>query len=218
MGLALPESELLRHFKEEEHVLIYVLLGILGLGIVSVILLARQYEERLQEIQMRPKYSEASEEDIRALIREGEQERLEFKSTLRWNLKAKKVGNKIIRAWLKTLVAFLNTDGGTLLIGVRDDGEILGTEADQFPNEDKFLLHFNNLIKQHVGLEHAAHIFAAIRSVEDKRILVVDCERSLKPVFLRFGDEEEFFVRVGSGTRRLPPSKVLEYIKARASG
>ena len=88
-------------------------------------------------------------------------------------------------------------------------------EADQFPNEDKYLLHFNNLVKQHVGLEHTARISVAIRSVKDKRILVVDCERSPEPVFLILGENEEFFVRVGSGTRQLPASKVLEYVKKR---
>jgi hypothetical protein len=47
--------------------------------------------------------------------------------------------------------------------------------------------------------------------------LVVDSEKSADPVFLRFGDDEEFFIRVGSGTRRLPTSKVLEYVEKRAS-
>jgi hypothetical protein len=215
IGLASRERTLLADLKHDELFLVYLLLAVLGLGVLAIILLARQYGDELRQIQERPKYGESSEEALIELIRQGEQERLELKSTMRWNLKAKKPGNEIARAWLKSLVAFLNTDGGTLLIGVEDNGEILGLEADNFPNEDKCLLHFNNLLKQHIGLEHAARISVAIRSVKDKRILVVDCEKSPEPVFLRFGEDEEFFVRVGSGTRQLPASKVLEYVKKR---
>jgi hypothetical protein len=217
VGMALPEKALLADLQEEQQLLLYVLLAVLAAGVASLLALARQYGGELQQIRERPKFSEASEEELRALIQQGEQEKLELKSTLRWNLKARKPGNEISRAWLKTLVAFLNTDGGTLLIGVADDGEIMGIEADGFPNEDKYLLHFNNLIKQHVGLEQAAHLSVAMRSLGEKRILVVDVETSIEPVFLRFGDEEEFFIRVGSGTRRLPTSKVLEYVEKRTS-
>jgi len=215
VGLASRERTLLAGLKQNELYLVYVLLAVLGLGVLAIIQLARQYGEQLRKIQERPKYGESPEEALLELIRQGEQERLELKSTMRWNLKADKPGNEIARAWLKSLVAFLNTDGGTLLIGVEDNGEVLGLDADKFPNEDKYLLHFNNLIKQHVGLEHAARISVAIRSVKNKRILVVDCDKSPEPVFLRFGDTEDFFVRVGSGTRQLPASKVLEYVKKR---
>jgi hypothetical protein len=215
VGLASRERTLLAQLKQNELYLIYLLLAVVGLGVLAIILLARQYGEQLRQILERPRYSDSSEEALTELIRQGEQERLELKSTMRWNLKAGKPGNEIARAWLKSLVAFLNTDGGTLLIGVEDNGDILGIEADKFPNEDKYLLHFNNLIKQHVGLEHAARISVAIRSIQGRRILVVDCEKSPEPVFLRFGDNEEFFVRVGSGTRQLPASKVLEYVKKR---
>jgi hypothetical protein len=217
IGLALTEDALLADLQQEQQLLAYVLLAVLAAGVISLVFLARQYGGALQKIRERPKFSDASEEAILALIRQGEQERVELKSTLRWNLKSNKSGPEIAKAWLKTLVAFLNTDGGTLFIGVGDDGEILGIDADRFANEDKYLLHFNNLIKQHVGLEQAAHLSVAIRSVEGKSILVVDSEKSADPVFLRFGDDEEFFIRVGSGTRRLPTSKVLEYVEKRAS-
>jgi predicted HTH transcriptional regulator len=216
MGLALPENELLADLRHDVDTLIYFLIGVLAAGVLFVVALAKKSSDRLRAIAKRPKYYQASEDELRSLIQGGEQERLELKSTLRWNLRANKAGPEIERAWLKTLVAFLNTDGGTLLVGVRDNGEVSGLESDRFPNEDKFLLHFNNKFKQHVGLEQAALISVAIRSVDDKRILVVDCDPSTDPVFLRNGDQEEFFVRIGSGTRHLPASKVLEYVKKRS--
>ena len=60
------------------------------------------------------------------LILKGENERVEFKSTLRWNLRAEKKDKAITHASLKTIAAFLNTDGGILLIGVADEGTLLG--------------------------------------------------------------------------------------------
>jgi hypothetical protein len=76
-------------------------------------------------------------------------------------------------------------------------------------------LHFNNLIKEHIGLEHSGLIAFAVRPVGEKAILVVDCQTSLEPVFCKQGDEENFYVRVGPGSRKLPTSKVLDYIKTR---
>jgi hypothetical protein len=96
--------------------------------------------------------------EIRNLIRAGESSSLEFKSTMRTNLKNEKPGKEIELAWLKAVVGFMNSDGGILLIGVSDDGEILGLDADNFANEDKCRLHFKNLINTHIGVEFTRFI------------------------------------------------------------
>jgi hypothetical protein len=215
LGLVVPESDLLPPLRRAESRLLFVLLGVLTAAVASVFLLAGLYGRRLEQLAETPRYRSATEEELLRLIEQGEHERLEFKSTMRWNLKEDRPGAEISRAWLKTLAAFLNSEGGTLLIGVADDRRIVGIEADRFGSEDKALLHFNNLIKEHVGLEHAGPISAALRPVGGKTILVVDCEPSSSPVFLKFGDEEEYFVRLASGSRKLPVSKVLEHIKGR---
>jgi Putative DNA-binding domain len=76
------------------------------------------------------------------LIKRGESKTLEFKSTLRWNLKEdRKDDQGVTHAALKTIAAFLNTDGGDLLIGVADDGSIVGIERDKLENDDKFMRH-----------------------------------------------------------------------------
>jgi predicted HTH transcriptional regulator len=65
------------------------------------------------------------------LIKRGESKSLEFKSTLRWSLKENRRDDKgVTHAALKTIAAFLNTEGGDLLIGVADDGSIVGIERD----------------------------------------------------------------------------------------
>jgi hypothetical protein len=192
------------------------LIGLLGLLIILLLLVLvflRKYSRQTEAILDQKKYSEASGDELLVLINEGENSELEFKSTLRWNLRTDKPDKNIELATLKTVVAFLNSDGGTLLVGVKDDGEILGIENDNFANHDKFLLHFNNLIKQHIGLEFAQHIYFAVKSVSEREILVVDCEESEDPAFLKHDGGEDFYVRIGPGSRKLPTSKVLDYIK-----
>ena len=90
---------------------------------------------------------------VKQMIAVGESDLLEFKSTVRTNLHTGKPGKEIELAWLKSVVAFCNTEGGTILIGVNDKGQILGLEADNFQNDDKCLLHIQNLIGEHVGID-----------------------------------------------------------------
>jgi DNA-binding response OmpR family regulator len=154
-------------------------------------------------------------EQIKSLINSGESDRVEFKSTLRWNLKTDRSEKGIEKAWLKSVVAFLNTDGGVLLVGVGDDGEILGTEADQFGNDDKYLLHLNNLLQGHIGLEFSSFIRFHLVAVDEKRVLLIECQPSPSAAFLKIGKEEAFYVRVGPGSRRLSTSEAITYVQNR---
>ena len=66
------------------------------------------------------------------MIAEGESDELEFKSTLRWDLKEGTVSKKLEEVVLKTVAAFANSQGGTLLIGVDDERQIVGLETMTF--------------------------------------------------------------------------------------
>lgn len=156
-----------------------------------------------------------SGERVRRLIAGGENERVEFKSTLRWNLNTDKPGKEVEMSWLKTVVAFLNSDGGDLLVGVEDDGQILGIAADRFPSEDKYLLHVNNLLNQHIGAERSPYIRFSLVSMADHKVLLISCTPSSAATFLTIGKQEEFYVRSGPGSRKLAPSKVVEYVNER---
>jgi hypothetical protein len=150
---------------------------------------------------------------INAIIEKGEGHDLEFKSTLRWDIRAGKTNQQVERAVLKTVSAFLNSNGGVLLIGVRDDGSIEGIETDKFPNNDKFLLHFWTLVRTCFGTDVSPNISAELEESGGKTVCVVRCSRSSRPVFLKQpGFEEEFYVRVGPGTIALAVSEALKYI------
>lgn len=149
------------------------------------------------------------------LIAAGEGVRTEFKSTLRVNLHTREKDPKMEHAILRTIVGFLNSHGGTLIIGVNDDGEILGLQNDAFESEDKMDLHLGNLIKARMGASTMLYISPRFETLGAQRVLVVDCKPSKVPVFLKNGTEEEFFVRAGASSAALPPSQMNEYIKQR---
>ena len=149
------------------------------------------------------------------MVAQGEGPFTEFKSTLRVNLHTTEKDPKMEHAVLKTLTGFLNSDGGTLIIGVSDNGESLGLENDGFLNEDKMDLHLGNLIKARMGPETMLHIKPKFEDYKDGRAYLIDCKPSKIPVYLRTGNEEEFFIRAGGSSAKLTPSQMMEYIKQR---
>lgn len=213
MGVLIPESDIGQDVSRRRSILI-------GIGLFSVlaiaglnILLVRRFGSELRAVGGGTK--ELSVASVLALIEKGENRAVEFKSTLRMNLHSKKPGKEIELAWLKGIAAFLNTDGGTLLIGVTDDGAVTGLEQDVFENEDKCRLHFKNLIAAHLGAEHSKYIRFSILSVFDKTVGVVQCSRSSDPVFLKDGNKEAFYIRNGPSSDELPVSQALRYIEHR---
>jgi ATP-dependent Lon protease len=147
------------------------------------------------------------------LIQMGENASVEFKSTLRWNIHANFIDKDLERDVLKTMVAFLNTDGGTLVVGVKDDGSVLGIELDQFPNDDKYLLHLGNLINDRIGKQFIGQIKYGVKIIGDKKIVRVDIKPSTTPAFLKNKDQDEFFVRNGPSSVQLSTSQFHEYSK-----
>ena len=109
------------------------------------------------------------------LINIGENDLVEFKSSLRWNLYTRKKDKAMETAVTKTLAGFINSEGGMLLIGVADDGKILGLKSDQFENSDKALLHLTSLIKSRIGALFLKFIHFSIEEIDKKQILRIDC-------------------------------------------
>ena len=180
---------------------------LLGIGIIFTVV----YVKNFNKVRFIPLTAEA----VKQMISLGESDLLEFKSTIRTNLRAGKPGKEIELAWLKSVVAFCNTEGGTILIGVNDSGEILGLEADGFQNDDKCLLHIQNLIGEHVGIEYVSYVRFRLLGMDDKKILVVQCIPLKRIMLLKSSGKEQFYVRSGPSSIELPMSKVLEYVNDR---
>ena len=160
-------------------------------------------------------FVEMDADAVARMLAGGESDKIEFKSTLRTNLHTGKSDKRMENACLKTIAAFLNSEGGLLFIGVDDDGSPLGLGADNFTNEDKFLLHLNTLIVNHLGAEVARYTRATIRALGGAQCAMVECLRSPSPVFFSREDEEHYYVRSGPASRSLSPRELLAYIEAR---
>jgi hypothetical protein len=148
---------------------------------------------------------------VAELIIGGETEGVEFKSTLRTNLHTSQPDDKVQMAVLKTLAAFLNAGGGTLLIGVGDDGTAIGLAADAFPNEDKLGLHLVNLIRDRIGELFMPYVHPEFVEHNSCRILSVRCERGPKPAFVKDGVAQRFFVRGANATTELTGQSIVDY-------
>ena len=159
-----------------------------------------------------PSFKELDEQELLDLIEAGEDHSVEFKSTMRWNLYADRSDKGIENSSLKTVAAYMNTEGGILLVGVNDDGEIIGLGKDHFKTEDKQMLHWVNLVKSYLGAEFIPYMRSTFESIGDKRVLVVECLPSKKPVFFRRDNDESFFVRMTNTTQALKTSESLAYI------
>ncbi len=167
------------------------------------------------------------DQEILALIAQGESAQLEFKSTARWNLKDGKKDRTMEEVILKTVAGFLNAEGGTLLIGVEDDGNIIGLQPDyqtlQKKNRDGFELWLmNDLLLKELGKDLAPFISVNFHVVDHKEVCRIYLERAPEPVYINIRNaksgqlEECFFVRTGNLTSKLDtPRAIGKYIKNR---
>lgn len=155
-------------------------------------------------------------ERLQSMVSQGENRRLEFKSTLSLNLKTGKHDKAIEFSVLKAIASFLNTDGGTLLVGVDDDGGIIGVDSDRRNDLDAFLLHFDNICRRLVGPYHS-FVRPSVERLEGVPVLAVLCERSSTPVFVKHpkNGREEFYIRKGASSEALSLSDVYGYFKNR---
>ena len=156
-----------------------------------------------------------------AVIAGGESEKVEFKETLRINTHTGDKDDRMEDAVVKTIAGFLNTHGGTLFVGVKDDGSVVGTDADRFANEDKMSLHLQNLVNGRIGRSAWASIHANFHDVDGVRVLVVECEKASRPAFVkqkRDGiDLERFYMRTNNATEELLGNELHEYLRSRFS-
>lgn len=164
--------------------------------------------------------------DIDELIRRGESDRLEFKSSARWNLHTKARDEKIELVVAKAVSGFLNADGGTLLIGVNDAGRPVGLVNDfavvKSPDPDRYELWLRDLLATTLGQPAAVQVvidFTPV-TVDDAATYVcrVTCPASPRPVFLRpgkGGTQPELWVRNGNSTRQLKVDEAVDYVMDR---
>lgn len=151
------------------------------------------------------------------IIKGGENRNTEFKSSLRFCHRQKAPMDYVEYAITKTIVAFANTEGGVLLIGVDDEGNVLGIDKDidsfKSKSKDGFLKHFDNLIKTHFSEPIDAIIKFGFEQVQSKTFFMVNVEKSNKARFLIVKSKgKEFYIRRSASSHSLDIEEATQYI------
>ena len=152
---------------------------------------------------------------ISDLIQLGENATLEFKSTLQWDVVQQTPNKNLRKSVLKTIVAFINSDGGTLVIGVEDNGQVYGLTNDlktMQNSTDRFANLLTTLITDYIGAEFSSQIQVRFETLNGDKICVVDVDPAPIPAFLRGGKGKEFYNRFGPTSRMLDPEETVNYI------
>lgn len=154
---------------------------------------------------------------ILALIAQGESSKLEFKETLEANNKTGESLPGLVLSSLKSIAAFLNTGGGTLLIGVSDSGEIKGLDLDfklcKRPNVDSFELKLHDLIKSRLKAP-PGKIKITFEPLPEGDVCRIDVEPSPGVTFV---DGKDVYIRVGNRTDKLEGAALIEWSQGRSA-
>lgn len=157
--------------------------------------------------------------DYESLIKGGENNFVEFKEMLRWDKKTGNADKIMEHAVAKAVSSFMNSDGGTLFIGVANNGEILGIENDYLTlgkdkmSRDGFLLQLTQIFNTYLG--RPFHQFAKISIVpmRGKDVCVVEAASSITPVYIKNDNKVEFYVRSSASSQFMNTQEAIEYIK-----
>ena len=152
------------------------------------------------------------------LLRQMETNRVEFKKSARAALESE-VPEKVINdGVIKTVAAFLNTGGGTLAVGISDDGDIVGVQPDldmKRHDLDQYQNWLTTLLMATLG-DAVVSSFVGVRfeTVGAHVVTLVDVEPSTRAVYAKTTKGDDcFYVRVNNTTRQLAGQEMVEYIK-----
>jgi len=156
--------------------------------------------------------------EIRQKLAMGEGQNIEFKSTMKWDVKEQRKSRDIEKSIAKTIAGFMNSEGGTLFIGVDDEGNIVGLDYDFAAlgrqDQDKFLQVFVQLVSNTIGKEFLQFVReTTFVPIDGKVIFVATVAKSHQPACVVDRGEPEFYVRVHNTTRLLNTREALEYSK-----
>lgn len=147
---------------------------------------------------------------------------VEFKSTARWDLRQNQPSKLMEDSITKTVAGFLNAEGGTLLIGVGPDRQVLGLEHDYLrvkpANGDGFVNWLTTHLIGALGHTAVTRTRARIAVHDGREICRLDVARSAAPVWAKTSKQERvFYRRMNNSTRALPEPEVQTYLLGRGA-
>ncbi|HNP35413.1 MAG TPA: ATP-binding protein [Woeseiaceae bacterium] len=196
--------------------LVFALIGVtfgLIFGAYSKALKAEQRNVRWLERELNA--------NLPALVASGESERVEFKSTLRWDLREKRSNKALEKVIAKSIAGLMNHRGGSLVIGVDDTGTALGIESDcqtlKHKNTDGFERALMDLVRSTLGAHACTLIHCQFPRLADKQVCWLVIEQSATPIFIQDGKVARYFVRTGNSTRELDAREAHAHAAQRAA-
>ena len=185
------------------------------LGLLSAFFYSSLYRSTLRIQHL----SDELEKDLRALISHGESAEVEFKSTFRWDMKESRANKSLEDVIMKTVAGFMNGDGGSLIIGVSDDGEITGLEHDynilKKKDRDGFEQAIMASVATHLGTDVCQYVQTIFHRSGGKDVCRIIVKPSHRPVYIKEAGEMRFYLRTGVSTRPMNIQEAVEYISTR---
>jgi hypothetical protein len=193
---------------------IYLIFGGL-MGAVSLISLIAFKNRNSIIFQLRDELGKS----LPALIKNKEDDTHEFKSSFRYDYKQQKPNKALESVITKTLAGFMNTRGGSLLIGVADDGTVLGLENDyntlNRKDSDGYTQLITSVISEKMGAPACRLVRILFHEHEGKEVCRIIVLPSPVPIYVTEDKMARFFIRTASGTREMDVQEALTFIKER---
>lgn len=223
-SLTISAEDLNHFYSHITEIYLYIGGALILFGIAILLLLwLLNRKSKKEDGELPEKYSS---HQIMTLINQGESEYVEYKSSLRYDYRQEKENKLLENVIVKSIAAFSNAKGGTLIIGVDDNQHILGLENDfstlKKKDIDYFELHLRKLISNQFGINFSNHrLIIQFPVIEDKVICVIQITRAKKPIYVKVKSKqgqivEKFYVRSGNSSQEITSLKEMEeYIRNR---
>lgn len=155
---------------------------------------------------------------IAELIAKGENDKVEFKVAACWNTYHKIADPKMRENIIKAVAAFMNKDGGTVLLGVADDGTVVGLEADytaahaqpKMQNPNGYQQFLSNVLVDAIGKECTGLYSISFHTIRGKDVCSITVAPAPQPVYVH---DSKFYVRNGNGKQELNIRQFNAYVK-----
>ncbi len=222
-ALTIAEDDLLETTLTKEEAYLYAALAFLLFALYIFLITYRRYKK---SVDTPSSLDQLSDSEIMEVIKKGETEHIEFKSSLRWDYREEKVNKALEDVILKSIAAFSNAKGGKLFIGVNDDMEILGLEPDfntlKKQDADYFELHLRKLINNQYGIRFSnKHLHIQFPVIDGKTICIIHIYPSDSPLYVKVKNNqgkmvEKFYVRSGNSSQEITSlQEINDYINDR---
>jgi hypothetical protein len=208
-----PKEVSAEHNAIRDQVRFNVGVAVLAWLVVVSIALVYFVQDEIRRQHIHPSLTEAR--------KQGEGEHVEFKRSLLWNRERGHADDEPRRNVLKTIVAFLNSGGGTLFVGVQDGGQPWGLAEDLQccdGSEDEFHVRLRDMIANSIGAQFSHYIHSRIDDDPDypgHRVCCVGVGAAPDAAFLRVAGRTQFYVRSGPETQELDMQKAFHYIHSK---